>query len=217
MSQSFDPTYDVVEIFHSVQGEGLYAGTPMTFIRFVGCSVGKKICHHCDTDFDTALNWKGGGRFSVEELAGKVPEAMQHVCFTGGEPLNQTLFPLVDALLQRGKSLHMETSGTVHSEELRTLAPNVYICVSPKPGFLDTVIRLADEIKVIVPGLGNGPGWPSLKDAIDWAEGGKLVYIQPRNAKHDVDQLNLRTCLDLVQAYPSLRLSVQLHKFLVVQ
>ncbi|KKM61498.1 hypothetical protein LCGC14_1531140 [marine sediment metagenome] len=31
----------VAEIFHSIQGEGQYAGTPMLFIRLAGCSVGK--------------------------------------------------------------------------------------------------------------------------------------------------------------------------------
>ncbi|KKK67234.1 hypothetical protein LCGC14_2956090, partial [marine sediment metagenome] len=35
------PRLPVAEIFHSIQGEGQYAGTPMLFIRLAGCSVGK--------------------------------------------------------------------------------------------------------------------------------------------------------------------------------
>ena len=35
----------VMELFYSIQGEGMHAGTPAFFIRLAGCSVG---CHWCD-------------------------------------------------------------------------------------------------------------------------------------------------------------------------
>lgn len=214
-------TYDVAEKFKSVQGEGLYAGTPMAFIRFIGCSVGKRICHACDTDFDKALNWRGGGRFSTHELRlWALP--YEHVCLTGGEPLDQALHPLLaefGTYSNGGPMIHIETSGTKDKTwTYEYLAEKkLWLCVSPKPGFREDVVMRADEIKVIVPGLGNGDGWPTLEDARRWADAGKLVYLQPRNSKFDVDSQNLRYVQDLIAQYPQFRLSVQMHKILKVQ
>jgi organic radical activating enzyme len=88
----------------------------------------------------------------------------------------------------------------------------LWLTVSPKPGYIEQVVQLADEVKVILGGLGDGPGWPTLHDALRWASEGKLVYLQPRNHKHTVDRDALTEALDTVAAHPSLRLSVQLHK-----
>lgn len=213
-------TYQVAERFKAVQGEGVYAGTPMAFIRFVGCSVGKKICHHCDTDFDKTYPWKGGGEYTKGELFEWVGET-RHICLTGGEPLNQDLFPFCRETFH---TIHIETSGTVAPPW--KIPSYHWVTVSPKPGWLESMITRADEIKVIVPGLGtdqslnatigSGPTgrWPTLQDALLWAASGKIVYLQPRNAKLDINQENLRLCEELVQEHPSLRLSVQLHKVL---
>ena len=215
--------FDIVEKFKSLQGEGVYTGVPMAFIRFVGCSVGKKICHHCDTDFDNSLPWRGGGRFSVVDLYNWA-RPYNHICLTGGEPLNQDL---AEFFLRRpaDATLHIETSGTVPLEPVIQTARDMglvlreylWICLSPKPGFLEENIRFADEIKVIVPGLGNGPGWPTLDDAVRWADAGKKVFLQPRNKKNEIDQMSLKYVLDILREQPNLRLSVQLHKVLKEQ
>lgn len=227
--------YQVAEKFKSLQGEGVYAGTPMAFIRFVGCSVGKRICTYCDTDFDKTYEWRGGGQFTEQELlqwAGNY----DHICLTGGEPLDQDLTDFV-RLAHSGRTIHIETSGTKYLNDwLHALRPALWVCVSPKPGFIEDVVMGAQEVKVIVPGLGdripqrlnatsmqlaedikNPPRWPTLEDALRWAAAGKIVFLQPRNAKHDIDAVNLKYVLDLLAQYPTLRLSVQMHKVLRVQ
>ena len=219
-------TYQVAERFKSIQGEGVYAGTPMAFIRFAGCSVGKKICNACDTDFEKLHNFRGGGVYDEADLL-RWAHDRYRICFTGGEPLDQDLYSLLkrneymEAFNGADHFFHVETSGTMlfQNAVLDRFRSKLWICVSPKPGFKEETIAHANEIKVIVPGLGSGEGWPSLQDALRWADGQhqRPVFLQPRNLKHEVDKENLQLCQELVQQNPTLRLSVQMHKVLKVR
>ena len=215
--------YSIAERFKSIQGEGVYSGTPMAFIRFTGCSVGKRICHFCDTEFSAELPWQGGGTYSARSLrdwAWPYP----HVCVTGGEPLDWDLTGLLDDEACRDETgigghrpamFHIETSGTRDVSAVRAF-PTAWLTVSPKPGWREDAVAQADEVKIIVPGLGTGNGWPGLDEAISWAGNGKIVYLQPRNNKHMIDPQWLKLCQSLVREHPQLRLSPQLHKLLGV-
>lgn len=219
-------TFQIAEKFVSPQGEGVHAGTMMAFIRFVGCSVGKKICHHCDTDFDKTYPWMGGGEFTEQQLADWViVNGIQHVCFTGGEPLDQdpgALGTLIKAMWSV-RQFHFETSGTrpispkIREYSYGRLDDRIWICVSPKPGYIPEEVEKANEIKVIVPGLGNGDGWPGLEQATAWAMKGIPTFIQPRNKKNEIDRTTLQLVQDIQRQHPSLRLSLQLHKLLAVR
>ena len=203
------------ERFKSFQGEGIYTGVPMAFMRTVGCSVGKRVCHYCDTDFDKVYRWQGGGEYSNQELA-EWAKPLTHVCITGGEPFDQgaALVQLVDRLLAHDRIVHIETSGTVPRPE--GLDPMTLLTVCPKPGWLPTLVRGAHEVKVIVPGLGNGPGWPELEDALRWHSMNIPVFLQPRNEKRGINQENLALCQSLCLTH-GFGLSVQTHKLLQVR
>lgn len=114
----------VAEVFSSLQGEGLWAGTPSTFVRVSGCNLR---CGWCDTPY---ASWRPEGPVrSVESLAEEVQRAEnEHVVLTGGEPmLFEPIIELADILSAGGHVLTIETAGTVFRE-----LPCDLLSVSPK-------------------------------------------------------------------------------------
>jgi len=102
----------VVETFTSIQGEGYYIGYPAFFIRFAGCNLR---CKWCDTKY--ALEKDAGYEKEPSELV-KVAKYSKadKVVLTGGEPMLQPVEEfneLVIGLTKIGKSVHVETNGTI--------------------------------------------------------------------------------------------------------
>ena len=105
------------EIFTSIQGEGVSAGTPSVFVRLAHCSLR---CTWCDTKYtwdwnhyDLALQTMDLG---IDEIVARVERgAARTVVVTGGEPMLQTkgLAQLLPELHQRGFRIEVETSGTI--------------------------------------------------------------------------------------------------------
>ena len=103
----------VNEIFKSIQGEGLLAGVPTTFVRLHGCNLN---CKWCDTGYS-----KGSSPFQemhITEICSRVKKAPTKkenwVCITGGEPLFQEseLSKLVAFLNLDNYNITIETNGT---------------------------------------------------------------------------------------------------------
>jgi 7-carboxy-7-deazaguanine synthase len=98
----------LIELYKSVQGESSFTGLPCIFVRFAGCNLR---CAWCDSEY----TFTGGKPFTQDDVIAQV-EALapcRLVEFTGGEPMlhAKELLPLMDALLARGYTLMMETSG----------------------------------------------------------------------------------------------------------
>jgi 7-carboxy-7-deazaguanine synthase len=100
----------IAETFFSIQGEGPTAGVPAVFIRLQGCSVG---CVWCDTKY--SWNPLGGHPVDLDAIAAEATAfPCRRAVITGGEPLESSLFlPLTRALVARGFTLEVETSGTL--------------------------------------------------------------------------------------------------------
>lgn len=129
---SLEDTLQVVEIFSSIEGEGLMLGLPTIFVRLFGCPVK---CSTCDTPeswkpefFDKTRKMKMVDIVnSVLELANVGAKKLSalnqlsitRVSITGGEPL---LFPeeiiLLSSTLQKiGFKTNLETSGTIFNRD----------------------------------------------------------------------------------------------------
>ncbi len=101
----------VVEIFDSIDGEGIRAGQPATFIRLAGCNLR---CSYCDTAYalfgeDKPCDYT---EMSPEEIAARVNKNYRRVTLTGGEPLiHRDCAGLCGLLLKAGIEVNIETNG----------------------------------------------------------------------------------------------------------
>ena len=94
----------IIEIFSSIQGEGLWVGKPQVFVRFKGCNLK---CTYCDTPLthskisESRIEFpafsqkfeKRGIDYSADELNQVLNRfATKSLAITGGEPLEQVDF-----------------------------------------------------------------------------------------------------------------------------
>src|SRR5262245_7451724 len=96
----------VNEIFYSIQGESTRAGLPCVFVRLTACDLR---CSWCDTEYA----FHEGRSMSVDDV---IAEVERYGCplveITGGEPLLQgDVYPLMDRLLEQGRTVLLETGG----------------------------------------------------------------------------------------------------------
>jgi len=100
----------IAEIYASLQGEGMLAGTPSAFVRASGCNLR---CTWCDTPFTSWLP-EGEDRSVADILAAVRATGARHAVVTGGEPLlfGETV-ELCAALRAEGVHVTVETAGTV--------------------------------------------------------------------------------------------------------
>jgi len=140
------------EIFHSVQGESSYAGRPCVFVRLTACDLR---CSWCDTPYA----FHEGRKRPLDEVVAEVEQfGCDLVEVTGGEPLLQEeVYPLMQQLLDRGKTVLLETGG--HRSTARVPGPVVTVLDIKCPGSgeadrmdWDNLSRLRphDEVKFVV-------------------------------------------------------------------
>jgi len=190
--------YLVNEIFYSLQGEGVRAGTANLFLRLARCNIACTVESHgfdCDTEFESGRPL--GAEEIVAELRALAP-GCGWVVLTGGEPALQVDRELVDGLHAAGYRLAIETNGS------RELPPGIdWITVSPKVAEHAIRQRTAHEVKYV---RGHGQAIPA---TVVEAE---HYLISPAFDGDQVDRRALDWCIRLVRENPGWRLSVQQHK-----
>ena len=98
----------IIEVFHSVQGEGPLTGVRTSFVRTARCNLR---CAWCDTTY----SFGPGAERSISSLVREVAShRTKNVCLTGGEPLLQSeSVDLVRELSDRGLTTVIETGGSL--------------------------------------------------------------------------------------------------------
>lgn len=149
----------VVEIFSSIQGEGLHLGRRQIFIRLADCNLA---CAYCDTEFHRVSLFpceiRPGCGFSTDmpnpvasyEIAELVagwtrdlPGAHHSISITGGEPLCQAgalavWLPELRSILP----VHLETNGTL---------PDALAPLLSEIDFISMDLKLASVTGVVTP------------------------------------------------------------------
>jgi 7-carboxy-7-deazaguanine synthase len=204
-------TLRVTEIFRSIQGESTYAGFPCAFVRLTGCSLR---CVWCDS----AYAFHGGNEMTVEEAADAVLHLDTRVVeVTGGEPLEQEgVYPLIERLLDAGRTVLLETGGHVPIERVDPRVVKIVDVKAPGSGMQSanlesnlSALAPADEVKFVL----------ADRRDFDWA----LDFVRSR----DLDRQRVVTFSPVWETLPAtelagwirdsgrnVRLGLQLHKLL---
>lgn len=146
--QSDAETIEYVNIWHTIQGEGPFAGKPALFVRLAGCNLH---CRLCDSDYTTDRK-----EVTPEELVRFIRKELRTtntylIVFTGGEPFRQKSLSTVLSLLNLNNHIiQIETNGTLFFE---TPIPVVLVC-SPKTRKINNELRnsmaWSDSYKYVV-------------------------------------------------------------------
>ena len=115
-------TARIIEIFPSIQGEGVYVGRRHLFVRFWNCNMA---CRYCDTDYKGPYREYGLPELSSEVLSQVRSNGPFHaVSLTGGEPLLWSGFlkGWLPELKRMGQTTYLETNGTL-SDALAEVLP----------------------------------------------------------------------------------------------
>ena len=137
------PQYDyhsellVHSIFPTIQGEGIFAGNPCVFVRLGGCNLQ---CPACDTEYS-----RGSKPMSPKDILANIraliPNNSDLVVITGGEPMRQTIGPLIKLINEAGYTVQIETNGTLFDETIDFTTGKVVVMCSPKTGAVNKKLQ----------------------------------------------------------------------------
>lgn len=200
------------EIFHSIQGESTHAGRPCVFVRLTACDLR---CSWCDTPYA----FHEGRKMSVDDVVADVEaRGCPVVEVTGGEPLLQAdVYPLMQRLLDAGKTVLIETGG--HRSIAQVPDGVVRIMDVKCPGSGESakndwsnlaLLKPADEVKFVI------------ADRVDYEYAREIVQreklvgrvaavlFSPVHGKLDAKQLAEWVIADRLEV----RVQLQMHKYI---
>lgn len=213
---------EVHSIFYTIQGEGPFVGRPAIFIRLAGCNLK---CPLCDTDYTSDRRLVGP--HGLLELLDEIHPKCPLVVITGGEPFRQNLTPAVNALLQEGYTVQIESNGTLYLPGFPYDHEQVTLVVSPKAGSINqALVNHKGAIKALKYVVQAGdvapdglplsalahPAAPYVARPPEGFTG--WVYIQPADEKDpEKNAANLATAVESSSKFGYI-LGLQIHKLI---
>jgi len=200
------------EIFYSVQGESSFAGQPCVFVRLTACDLR---CSWCDTPYA----FHEGSKRPLEAVLQDVDRydcALVEV--TGGEPLLQEdVYPLMDALVARGKTVLLETGGHRSTERVPDAVVTILDVKCPGSGEARRMdwsnldrLRPHDEVKFVIKDRADYEYARGVVRERDLASRAAAVHFSPVHGEMDLRTLSEWVLADRLPV----RVQVQLHKYI---
>jgi 7-carboxy-7-deazaguanine synthase len=200
------------EIFYSIQGESTFSGRPCVFVRLTACDLR---CSWCDTPY----SFYEGTKRSLDDV---VAEVSRYDCplveVTGGEPLLQEdVYPLMQRLLQDGRTVMLETGGHRSTAQV---PPEVVTILDVKcPGSGESHrndwtnlerLRAHDEVKFVIKDRADYEYARDVVRRYDLATRAAAVLFSP---VHGALEPRLLSEWVLADHLP-VRLQLQIHKYI---
>lgn len=212
----------VLEIFHSIDGEGTRAGELATFVRFAGCNLA---CRYCDTSYSISPKLEAVTEMSVNEILDRVK--FPNVTLTGGEPMMQEgIEDLAITLAAVGYKVNIETNGTFGPFTLpEWLADKVFFTVDYKCGAsgcedkmcpeVFQALRCNDVIKCVAGSVDDLEN--ALKNLMNWVPclgeaSSPYVYFSPVFGK--IEPKQIVEFMKEKKLFGKYRVQLQMHKFI---
>lgn len=133
--------FPVIELFTSIQGEGIYMGHPSVFVRTTGCNLRCSFKGSiCDTPYSSYNPEKP--KYSLDDVIEQFQNhRVKHLVITGGEPMihQESIVEMIDACAKVVKSKYgellkvtIETNATI--KPIKELLDNnlIFWSMSPK-------------------------------------------------------------------------------------
>ena len=200
------------EIFYSIQGESSYAARPCVFVRLTACDLR---CSWCDTPYA----FYEGHKRSLDSVLAEVDAfGCSLVEVTGGEPLLQEdVYPLMEALLARGRTVLLETGGHRSTARVPTTVITILDIKCPGSGESDKTdwtnverLRTHDEVKFVI---NDRRDYEYARDVIarhELARRAAAIHLSPVHGVMDARSLAEWVLADNLPV----RVQLQLHKYI---
>lgn len=199
------------ELYRSLQGESTYAGLPCVFVRTTACNLR---CSWCDTPY--AFN-RGEVYTRADVLAKVLAFGTPLVELTGGEPLLQPdVFPLMTELCDAGKTVLLETGGSISIEAVDRRVHIIMDLKCPDSGECDAnvwsnleLLKPTDEVKFVI---ASRDDWDWTEDIVKRHRLDTRFTVQISAAFHDLTLQQLAEWI--LESGLNVRLQLQAHKYI---